>query len=124
MADLIIRSRNLIVPMGGASSVKSVSKSSNFALLMFFGGTAEVSTYVQPVNTIVYESFSSLVVETDYESISTNNCIGTSIQTHGPPMVDMQSFLHSFTVFTVNSTTYHNNTTNNLKKIYVDAVSP
>jgi len=116
MADLIIRSRNLIVSMGGASSVKSVSKPSNFALLMFFGGTAKISTIVQPVNTIVIESASSLIVETDYDPISTNNCIGTSIQTHGPPMVDMKSFLHSFTVFTVNSNTYHNYTTNNFKK--------
>jgi hypothetical protein len=116
MADLIIRSRDLIVPMGGASSVKSVSKPSNFALLMFFGGTAKVSTIVQPVNTIVFESVSSLIVDTDYDAISINNCIGTSIQTHGPPMVDMQSFLHSFTVFTVNSHTYHNYTTNNFLK--------
>jgi len=113
MADLIIRSRNLIVSMGGASSVKSVSKPSNFALLIFFGGTAKISTIVQSVNTIVIESVSSLIIETDYDSISTNNCIGTSIQTHGPPMVDIKSFLHSFTVFTVNSNTYHNYTTNN-----------
>ena len=102
--------------MGGASSVKSVSKPSNFALLMFFGGTAKVSTIVQPVNTIVIESISSLVVETDYDPISTNNCIGTSIQTHGPPMVDIKSFLHSFTVFTVNSNTYHKYITNNFLK--------
>jgi len=116
MADLIIRNKTLIVSMGGASSVKSVSKPSSFALLMGFGGSAKVSTIVQSVNTIVIESVSSLIVETDYDSISTNNCIGTSIQTHGPPMVDMKSFLHSFTVFTVNSNTYHNYTTNNFLK--------
>lgn len=116
MADLIIRSRNLIVSMGGASSAKSASKLTNVALLMSFGATAEVSTIVQSVNTIVIESVSSLIVETDYDSISTNNCIGTSIQTHGPPMVDMKSFLHSFTVFTVNSNTYHIDITNNFLK--------
>ena len=113
MSDLIIRKRNLIVLMGGASSVKSVSKPSNFALLMGFSGSAKVTSYVKAVNTIVIESISSLIVEIDYDFISTNNCIGTSIQTHGPPMVDVQSFLHSFTVFTVNSNTYHNYTTNN-----------
>jgi hypothetical protein len=124
MADLMIRKRDLIVSMGGASSVKSVSKPSNFALLMFFGGSAEVTSIVRAVNTIVIESVSSLKVETDYDSISTNNCIGTSIQTHGPPMVDIRSFLHSFTVFTVNSYNYLKYQTNNLNKIYVDAVSP
>jgi len=115
MADLIIRSKALIVSMGGASSVKSASKPSNFALLMFFGGNAKTSTIVRAVNTIVIESISSFI-ETDYDSISTNSCIGTSIQIHGPPMVDIQSFLHSFTVFTVNSNTYHNYTTNNFLK--------
>ena len=116
MADLIIRSRNLIVSMGGASSIKSVSKPSSFALLMFFGGSSKLTSIVQSVNTIVIESVSSIIFETDYDSISTNNCIGTSIQTHGPPMVDMQSFLHSFTVFTVNSNNYQRYQTNNLKK--------
>ena len=116
MADLIIRRRTLVISMGGASSAKSVSKLTNFALLISFGATAEVSTNVQPVNTIVLESSSSLIVETDYESISTNNCIGTSIQTHGPPMVDIKSFLHSFTVFTANSNSYHSYTTNNFLK--------
>jgi len=117
MADLIIRSRDLIVSMGGASSVKSVSKPLNFALLIYFGGAAEVSTIVQPVNTIIIESVPLLIIKTDYDSISTNKCIGTSIQTHGPPpMVDIKSFLHSFTVFTVNSNTYHDYTTNNFKK--------
>jgi len=116
MVDLIIRSRNLVVSMGGASTVKSMSKPSNFALLMFFSGNAKVTSIVQSVNTIVIESVSHLIIETDYDSISTNNCIGTSIQTHGPPMVDIKSFLHSFTVFTVNSKTYHNYTTNNFLK--------
>lgn len=116
MTDLNIRSRTLIVSMGGASFVKSESKHSNFALMMFFGGTAEITSVVLAVNTIVFESVSSLLVETDYDSLSTNNCIGTSIQTHGPPMVDVRTFLRSFTVFTTTSNTYHSNTTINFLK--------
>jgi hypothetical protein len=102
--------------MGGASSVRSVSRYSDFALLMFFGGTAKVSTIIQTVNTIVIESVSHVAIETDCVSLSTNVCIGTSIQTHGPPMVDIKSFLHSFTVFTVISSTYHDYKTNNFLK--------
>jgi hypothetical protein len=118
MADLIIRSRNLIISMGGASSVKSVSKPSSFALLMGFGGIAKITSTIKTVNTIVFESTSSLISYVDYDSISTNKCIGTSIQTHGPPMVDIKSFLHSFTVFTVNSNPYQQDyKTNNFKKI-------
>jgi len=117
MADLTIRSRNLIVQMGGVSSVKSVSKPLNFALLMSFSGSAKVTSCIKTVNTIVFESVLTLV-ETDYDFLSINNCIGTSIQTHGPPMVDVKSFLHSFTVFTVvqqNSCQYQTN--NFLKNI-------
>jgi hypothetical protein len=116
MAELMIRSRDLIVSMGGASSVKSESKPSNFALLMFFGGTAEVTSVVQAVNTIVFESVSSLIAETDYDSLSINNCIGTSIQAHGPPMVDNRTFLHSFTVFAVYSKNTYHIDINNFKK--------
>jgi len=99
MTDLIIRKTNRL-SMSGGSSVKSVSTPSGFALIMSFGATATVTLKVQPVNTIVIESDLIIVIRSDYDSISINNCIGTSIQIHGPPMVDNRPYLHSFTVFT------------------------
>ena len=117
MTDLIIRNRDLIVSMGGVSSVKSVSKPLDFALLMSFGGSAKVASCIKSVNTIVIESV-SVSVETDYDYISTNNCIGSSIQIHGPPMVDIKSFLHSVTVFTdTNQNSYQQQTNNFIKNI-------
>jgi hypothetical protein len=117
MTDLNIRSRNLIISMGGVSSVKSESKHSNFALMMFFGATAKITSIVQAVNTIVNELVPTIFVETDYDSLSTHNCIGTSIQTHGPP-VDIRTFLHSFTVFTVFlKNSYHINANDFFKNI-------
>ncbi len=114
MTDLIIKRTNRLT-MSGGSSVKSESKPSNFALMMYFGGTAKVISVVDTVNTIVFES-NSITVETDYDSLSTNSCIGTSIQIHGPPMVDDRTFLHSFTVFTVNSKKTYQYKTNNFTK--------
>lgn len=121
MTDLIIRRPQVVVSMGGASSVKSVSKASNFTLLMSFSGTAKVTSYVEPVNTIVNESV-LILIKPDYEPISTNKCIGSTIQTHGPPMVDNRPFLHSFTVFTaISKNTYQNIYTPNFNE---NAASP
>lgn len=114
MTDLILRKTNRLL-MSGGSSVKSVSKPSGFALLMQLGGSISVSTSVKSVNTIVIEPV--LFTNTGYDSISTNICIGTSIQSHGPPMVDNRTFLHSFTVFTVYSDTYQINIQKKMNKI-------
>jgi hypothetical protein len=104
--------------MGGGSSVKSVSKPSGFAIMMYFGGSSKVTTEVKTVNTIVYDSTPKISLGVDYEPISTNCCIGSSIQSHGPPMVGNSSFFHSFAVFTVNfKKSYHYKTNNFLKNI-------
>ncbi len=114
MADLTINRKSMIVSMSGVSSVESVSKPSSFALLMFFSGNSKVTSEVKTVNTIVIDPVLNFI-DTGYDSISTNNCIGTSIQTHGPPMVDIKSFLQSFTVFTANYKNSYQHKTNNFK---------
>jgi len=104
--------------MSGGSSAKSVSTPTNVALAMSFGATVEVTLEVKTVNTIVIESVSMIIVEADYDSISINNCIGSSILTHGPPMVDVRSFFRSITVFTVSLfNSYHNYHSNKFFKI-------
>lgn len=99
MADLTIRKTTRLL-MSGGSSVKTDSKPLSVAILMFFGGKAEVILVIKSVNTIVIES-DLIINKTDYVSITTNPCIGTSIQSHGPPMVDDSTNPLSFTVFTV-----------------------
>lgn len=99
MADLMVRTNRL--SMSGESTVKSASKQPCVGLRMLFGGKSQISSIVKTVNTIVIESVSIVTVETDYIPISTNLCIGTSIQTHGPPMVEKEMCLHSVTVFAV-----------------------
>lgn len=100
MADLTLRQTNRL-SMSGGSCVKSVSKQATVGLLMFFGGKSQISSNVKAVNTLVIESVSVVMIGTDYVSNTTNYCIGTSIQTHGPPMVAKDSCLHSITVSTV-----------------------
>jgi hypothetical protein len=100
MADLMVN-RNNRLSMSGESSVKSASKQAYVGLRMLFGGKSQISSNVKTVITIVIESVSIIIIETDYISKTTNSCIGTSIQTHGPPMVEKEMCLHSVTVFTV-----------------------
>ena len=106
MASLTIR-KTTSLPMTGGSSVKSASKLTNVALLMSFSGKAEVALNVKPVNVKVNEPVSLVLNETGYVVISINQCIGTTIQIHGPPMVDITPYFPSFTVFTVYSVITH-----------------
>ena len=100
MANLTVRKTNSL-SMTGGSSVKSASKLTNVALLMNFSGKSEVVLSVKLVNILVNEPVSLILNETGYVVISINQCIGTVIQAHGPPMVEITPCFPSFTVFTV-----------------------